>query len=341
MIVLELAKEFAKDQTLEVAVAINSGILADKVLSHGIKTYILPDKGFMKIPFFYLRFLRMTRDFEPDIVHSHHRYPTLLAQVFPLFKAYRLIHTFHLEQFTKRWLRFFGDCATAVSKGCKDHFVKYFNLKEDSITVIYNGVNFPDCNTQEPPIKKQDGETIISLVGRLTEQKGHVVLLRAITLLPNAVRNKLRVFFVGDGEKRKKLKEETKRLGLEENIVFTGYEKDVYPYIMASDFTVLPSLWEGFGRVIIESYLCGKPVIGSSVGGIPELIRDNETGLLVRPNDPSALANAIVYFMDNPALVKKYGEAGKKIALEKFTAAKMIENYKVFYKKVLEENSAN
>lgn len=338
-IFLTLCSEFSKGGEVQVVAAVNKGVLWEKVASCRLKTYILPDKCVSRIPSFYLNLYRILKEFKPDIVHSHHRYTTFLSHRLP-FRNYKLIHTFHIEQFTRRWNRFYGDYTTAVSRGCKDHFVKYFNMREDSITVIYNGVDFPHSSPPEPAFKKQDERVIASVIARFTEQKGHIVLLKAITLLPNSVRDRLRVFFIGDGEKRKELEDKTKKFGLEKNIVFTGYQEDVYAYINISDFTILPSLWEGFPLAIVESFMCSKPVICSAIAGNPEVVIDKETGLLVPSNNPERLAQAIVYFMDNPALVKKFGEAGEKLALEKFTVGKMIENYKAFYKKVLEENNA-
>lgn len=331
-VILTLAKEFAKDKDITLAVAVNNGILSDRISSVGVKVYAMPDKGMLKAPSFFVNIRKIIKDFRPDIIHSHHRYTTMLTHFMPR-KASKLVHAFHAEQFTRKWNRFFGDFATAVSKGCKEHFVKFFGLNEDFITVIYNGVEL-GCGDFSV-IKRQNGESVISVIGRLAEEKGHIVLIKAISLLPAHVKDNLRVFFVGDGEKRQELVNAVKEAGLEKAIFFVGHVEDVSVYICVSDFTVQPSLREGFGLSIIESFLCGKPVIGSRVGGIPELIIDNITGILVQPNDPMALKDALLHFINNPGVVKKCGETGKTMALERFTVEGMIDGYKAFYKKAL------
>lgn len=151
---LTLLKEIPKDENFHIVAALNKGRLLDEVSSFGVKVYELPPNGVLNIPRFFLALSSMLKDFNPDVIHSHHRYTTFLSHIVP-FRHYKLIHTFHIEQFTRRWNRFYGDYTTAVSKGCKEHFVKYFNMREDSITVIYNGVDFPHSGTPEPAFKKQ------------------------------------------------------------------------------------------------------------------------------------------------------------------------------------------
>lgn len=339
-IFLTLCSELSKDGEIQIAAAVNKGVLWEKVSSFRLKTYTLPDKGISSIPSFYRNLYSIAKEFRPEIVHSHHRYTTFFSHLLPL-RNYKLIHTFHLDQFTKKWNRFFGDYATAVSKACKDHFVRHFNLKEEFITVIFNGVDVNMGNITEMPFEKKDDNVIASVIGRLTEQKGHSVLIKAVSLLPADIKDNLKVIFVGDGEKRKELEKMVEEYDLKDCIEFVGYQKDVYPYIMMSDFTILPSLWEGLPLSMVESYLCGKPVVASSVGGIPEFIVDKENGLLVPHGDYQALSEVMLFLIRNKDLIRRYGEAGEKIALERFTVKKMIENYKAFYKKVLGKNNAH
>ncbi len=337
---LTLVKDISKDKEIQVVVALNKGRLLEDVFSHRVKAYILPYKGFARMPSFYSSLLKMVRDFKPDIIHSHHRYTTFGAQLLP-FRDYKLIHTFHLEQFTRKWNRFFGDYATAVSEGCKKHFVKHFNLKQDFITVIYNGVDATPENITEVTNRRKNGEIVASVIGRLTGQKGHSVLIKAISTLPTSIKESLKVIFVGDGDKKSELEKAVIEYDLKNCIEFVGYQKDVYPYIMASDFTISPSLWEGFGLSIVESYLCGRAVIGTNVGGIPEVLKNRETGMIVPPGDHKALSEAILHFINNRDLVRRYGGAGRKLALEKFTVERMINNYLECYKRVLEKKVAN
>ncbi len=162
------------------------------------------------------------------------------------------------------------------------------------------------------------------------------MLLKALSLLPAATLRDLKVTFVGDGEKRTELEVQARRMGLERTVVFASHQEDVFPFIAASDFTVLPSLWEGFGLSIVESMLCGRPVIGSSVGGIPELIADGRTGLLVAPGDATSLAGAVERLLEEPETVERMGEVARSAAQSRFTVPAMIDGYLKVYHALLE-----
>lgn len=339
-ILLLLARELRKRGTIELAAAINESRISEELSAAGIPVFPLPPRGLRHGVHAFRNMLHIQKSYSPSLVHSHHRFTTFLFQCAPA-RRFRLAHTFHVEQFTRRWLPFFGDAATAVSQGCKDHFVRYFWLPEEFITVIHNGVALPSAAGRAMVVARPSGKRVISVVARLTEQKGHAVFLKALAALPAEVRERVTVYIVGDGEKRKELEEQSRRLKLDRTIIFAGHQEDVFPYLAASDFTVLPSLWEGFGLSAVESMLCGKPVIGSRVGGIPELMLEGVTGLLVPPNNARALKEAIAKLLAEPETVERLGKAGRTYAESKFTVPVMIEGYIRFYSKVLLKRHAH
>lgn len=101
--------------------------------------------------------------------------------------------------------------------------------------------------------------------------------------------------------------------------------------IEITEFTVLPSLWEGFSVAIVESLLLGKPVIASNVGGTPEIIEGNLNGLLVEAKDVGGLANAIIYMLSHPGEARKMGEKGREIVARKFSLEEMLNQYRQYY----------
>lgn len=333
-VIMTLANEFDKLDGVDVAVALNKGRLYDELSAKGIKLYPMPAKGFIKLPGYLLSLSRTITDFSADIVHSHHRFTTLAAQLLP-FRRYKVIHTLHVEQFTRRWNKFFGDITTAVSQGTKDHFVTHFGVDPERIHVIHNGIDPLPSDIKARMIDRSAGDTLAIVVGRLTEQKGHSVLLQAMALLPEEYRSRFRVIFLGSGELRDEIEDTIAELGLAENVTLAGFVEDVYPYILASDFMVLPSRWEGFGLVIVESFLCGKAVIGTNVGGIPEVIEDGVSGFVVPPEDPESLKRQIIDFMDSPKKVEAMGRAGRERVQEYFTIKRMISSYIRLYKDLL------
>jgi len=164
---------------------------------------------------------------------------------------------------------------------------------------------------------------VIGTIGRLAEQKGHTYWLDALQPVI-AEFPELRVFFIGDGELREALENQANRLGIASNIIFTGYRTDALKLLSGFDFFVFPSLWEGFGLVILEAMALQKAVIGSRVSAIPESVQDGQTGILVPPKDVEGLTNAMLTLLRDPALARSMGEAGLKRLQTHFTVDKMV-----------------
>jgi glycosyltransferase involved in cell wall biosynthesis len=138
----------------------------------------------------------------------------------------------------------------------------------------------------------QAGDFVLAVIGRLEEQKGHHYLLEALASLNGQI-PRWRLLVVGDGALRRKLEMQAAQLKLAPQAVFAGERRDVRLIYAASDLVVLPSLWEGMPLVLLEAMAARRPVVATTVGGIPEVIRHEKTGLLVPPADIRALAAAI------------------------------------------------
>ena len=153
-----------------------------------------------------------------------------------------------------------------------------------------------------------DGPFVLSL-GQLDGQKGHRVLLSA---WPGVLRSHpaARLVLVGDGPCRPELEAQAQALGVAPSVTFAGFRAPSGAFVAACRLLVQPSLTEGMPNAVLEAMAAGKPVVGSRVGGIPELVLDGETGLLVAPDDPAALAAAIVALLDDPARGARMGRAG-------------------------------
>jgi len=118
-------------------------------------------------------------------------------------------------------------------------------------------------------------------------------------------------------------------------VIFTGWRNDVPALLDAADIYVHPSLWEGFGLVLLEAMTAGKPVIASHASAIPEIVTDNETGWLVPPRNSEALADAIARLLKNPAMRLAMGEAGRRRALQDFSVERMVNATEKTYEDVL------
>lgn len=162
---------------------------------------------------------------------------------------------------------------------------------------------------------------LVSLFGRLTEQKGQKTFLEAASRLFG---HPARFMLVGDGEDRERLSRLAQDRGLAERVIFTGFRSDVPRLLAASDIVVLPSLWEGLPICLLEAMAAGRPVVASAVDGSVEVVLPGQTGLLVPPEHPQALAEAIAFLIEHPQVRARFGERGQERVRQRFDLAQML-----------------
>lgn len=217
---------------------------------------------------------------------------------------------------------------------------RFLGRYKDKIAVIPNGINLEEFDI---PHSKEEcktklglsGKNMVLFVGGLYPLKGPHVLLKAI---PKIVKEHKDTIFVfagsGDINKYKKLSEE---MGVQKYVRFTRYisEEKTF-YYRASDIFVLPSLTESFGIVNLEAMACGVPIVASNVGGVPDVVKNGENGLLVPPKDPEALAAALIYLLENGTVRKKMGKNARKKA-EDYSWERIAEETEKVYKELIDE----
>ena len=141
---------------------------------------------------------------------------------------------------------------------------------------------------------------VIGCVGALVDHKGHRFLIRAAAQVVREVPD-ARFVILGEGERRDELTREIRDLGLERHVLLPGFRPDVLSLLKTFDVFVMPSITEGLGTSLLDAMACARPIVASRVGGIPEVVVDGETGLLVPPRDPDSLAEAIVKLLEDRA----------------------------------------
>ena len=208
------------------------------------------------------------------------------------------------------------------------------------ISLIYNGVDLARyseqaaCPTLLSEYQIPAGAPIVGVVARLEAEKGHPTLLEAWPAVLGAAPD-ARLLVVGEGSQRELLEAQASSLGLldgrSSSITFTGRRDDVPAVTAALDVAVLPSYREAQGLSILEAMALSRPVVASAVGGIPEMIDDGRTGLLVPPHDPGALAAAIVKLIENPDLAARIGRAGHDLVHERFCVEQMVRAVETIY----------
>lgn len=203
--------------------------------------------------------------------------------------------------------------AIANSKAVRRKMLEENYMKENKSLTVYNAVDtsefFPGdkYNSFRKRYKFSRDDFLIGIVGRIDVWKGHLDLIEAVNLLKSVVEN-VRVVVVGDDSWTKdtrfitKLKDKINKLGLQDKVTFTGFQKDIPMVLRSLDLVIIPSKNEPFGRLAIESMATGIPVVGTNGGGLPELIEDKKTGLLFREGDVKGLAEKIISVYNNKDL---------------------------------------
>jgi glycosyltransferase involved in cell wall biosynthesis len=234
-------------------------------------------------------------------------------------------------------------CAQAVvrvSECDRKEYVRRRLLSEHKSMVIYNGVaveDFPLDATRQPWIEERNalqGGPVIGFVGRLADQKGVEVLLRA---LPNVLQRYPRcaLLVAGNGPMMQGLNNLAGELGIQQSVRFLGWCHDVPTMLAGLDLLVIPSLYEPFGNIALEGMAAATPIVASRVGGLQETVLDGVTGRLVAPNDPLALARAIAEVLADPQKARRMGSAGRERVQRDFTIAAMLARYEALYRSVL------
>jgi glycosyltransferase involved in cell wall biosynthesis len=204
------------------------------------------------------------------------------------------------------------------------------------IRVVYNGVNATtaDANGLREELSIPADVPLVAEVGRLCDVKGQRELIDAIALLPGA-----RAVLVGadlelGGAYERALRDHADQLGVTDRVVFAGYRDDAARVVAAADVLALPSWTEGLPLVVLEAMALGRPVVATAVGGTPELVADGETGLLVPPRDVAALTAALKRVLDDEALRRRLGEAGRRRVAERFSSEAMTRDVLAVYDEV-------
>ena len=167
-------------------------------------------------------------------------------------------------------------------------------------------------------------------MARLEPEKGHPTLLEAWSSVVAAVPNAT-LLVVGEGSRREALEAMAHELGVADRVVFTGRRDDVPAVTAALDVAVLPSYREALGLTILEAMALSRPIVASNVGGIPEMVEDGVTGLLVPPHDAEALAAAIIRLLRDHPLADTLGRAGHDLVHEKFCIERMVSAVEQIY----------
>lgn len=290
-----------------------------------------------------------------DILHAHIWNPASGRYAYMAAKSTKipLITTEHdpfklsaiKDLFKKYQLKTVSKIITVSQENAKTLKSLYPN-QANKIQTIHNGIDttwwqsqllrFTDGDYQEIKEKifhARLNTLIITCIAELHERKGQKYLIQAIAEITNQFPN-TKLVLVGDGPDKENLYDLVKKMDLQRHVTFTGKSKEIPAILKASDIFVLPSRREAFGLVNLEAMMIPLPIVASNVGGIPEVVEDGKTGILVKPENHTELAKALKILIENEKIREGLAEAGKKRVMENFSAKKMAQEYEKVYQNI-------
>jgi glycosyltransferase involved in cell wall biosynthesis len=321
-----------------------SGPFVEKMTVRGIPTAVV-DLAPLFNPFALMRLTRVLKRNHVTILQTHgaraNVYGCLAAWLAGVPCVVSTVHNSIRDydvSFVKRWiyrrlLRLtlpWADRVICVSEALALDVLNDCPAAASLIRTVWNGVDrvwFSALGNRDK-IRREwcvgEGPVLLT-VARLANEKGHRFLIQALpgllTEWPSLV-----CLFVGEGDSREALVDLARQNGVDQSCRFVGARNDVVDWYAAADMVVLPSLSEGFPFVLLEALAMSRPVVATNVNGVPEIIRDGSTGVLVPPRNPKALEAALRTLLRDPCLAARLGRTGQQAVSIHFTAEKMVQN---------------
>ena len=368
IVLRNLIKEIKREEEINLIVACPEGELEKVFREDGVRVEVVNSKRIVRtlnplelLSYFYnffqvnLKLLRIVKKYNINILHAN----SLGAHIYSFFaaKVARIPNVWHLHDILKErklnrllciFLSKMANQIVVVSYAVKKSLVD-FGINSNKIIVIYNGLDLKFWN---PEMFKEDylsqkfniNENLIKMgiIGQLNELKGQDIFLKAAIYLIRMGYVNLRYYIIGDelfkeeNDYKDNLYKKVKVNHIEDYVIFTGKRNDIPNIISFLDIIVICSRYpDSLPTVVLEGMAMGKVVIGSNVGGIPEMIINNETGVLIPPNDPEALANAILDLINRPYKIKEMGIKARERIKSKFTIEKNVEMVRNLYQELL------
>ena len=293
------------------------------------------------------RLSRLVKQLRPDIVHAHDPHAVAMAalglSMSTLARKPRLVAArrvdFHLARNAlSRWKYRQVDVFVCASEAIRRMLVADGIPRARAVTV-HEGIDLAHVDAAPPaPLHEElwlpHHAPLVGNVAALVPHKGQRHLIDAAA---EVVRREPDARFViaGEGELRESLEHQIKHHRLEKHVLLAGFRPDVLSLHKAFDLFVMSSVTEGLGTSLLDAMACGKAVVATATGGIPEVVVDGETGILVPPRDPAAMASAIVRLLADQPLRTRMGEAGRRRVEQRFSVETMVRNTLRVYERVL------
>jgi glycosyltransferase involved in cell wall biosynthesis len=293
---------------------------------------------------------RILRELRPSIVHAHDPHGVAMAATAlgfvgaqqgsaPLLVASRRVDfALRLNAFS-RW-KYRQVARFICASECIRQLLLAQDIDDDRVVTVHEGIDLEHV-AAAPPVSTREtfwlphNAPVVGAVGALVDHKGHRTLVRAAAQVVREIPD-VRFVILGDGERRDELMRDVRERGLERHVFLPGFRPDVLSLLKTFELFVMPSITEGLGTSLLDAMACERPIVASRVGGIPEVVVDGETGILVPPRDADSLAEAIVRLLEDRALAAKLAANGLARVRERFTVDRMVDETLEVYDRLVQ-----
>jgi glycosyltransferase involved in cell wall biosynthesis len=348
--VLELLRGLPSSYRLQVSVLDDSGPLMGSLWKLGHAPEVFPLKGSVAQPNTVYQVYRMARWLKAhrvELVHVHDFYSTLIAvPAAKLAGAKVIVGRLDLSHWQGRARRAvhaqltrMADHVIANAEAIRTMLVTEEGLPASRVSVIHNGLDLArfDARVREglkAPLPDTDGAPVVVHVANMNHPvKRQEDLLLALAMLRHGG-TKLHAFLVGDGPRRPELEKLAGELGVSDTVHFLRHRTDVPAIYARATFGVLCSTAEGMSNAVMEGMASGLPMVVTRVGGNTDLVRDGERGLVVRPEQPSELAQAFTQMLSNPEKARAMGQAARSFVARELSLEKMVRVHDALYQRI-------
>ena len=327
-----------------VAVCFRKGLVARMYRDHGLAVGVLP----MSFPFdvravFHLASLLRTHG--AHVVHTHDHKSHVLGRFAGLLTGVKVVSTLHglmsdAKEMAPPKRALYGAIVRSTD-GLTDWWIAVSRSLQGRlqrarhVTYIPNGVDAALATAGEDASLPCEAGPVVLCMGRLSREKGQDILLEALALAIHEVPDTV-VWLAGEGPTAPQLERQSDRLGIRDRVRFLGFKEHIAPLLRRASILALPSRGEGLPIAALEAMSMGVPVVGVAVGGVPDLVSSREVGLLVPPENPVALADALQVLLKDPSRARRLGAAGRAHVTANFSSDRMADATAEVYRSVLE-----
>lgn len=326
------------------------GPLGDELEARGVRAVALGATGAVDARAAG-RLLSLIRRERIQILHAHLFPANLAARLFGRMAGVPVVISTHHDtdldmpfynRFAERATAWLSDTVVTCSEAVRRYALRRYGMRPGQVRTLRNAIELPEIQVEERRLRDVrrtlgagPSEPLIGTVGRLVEpKKGIPAFLAAARILAREI-PEVRFAIVGDGPDRERLEAAAVREGVSHRTTFAGIRRDIPEVMGALDILVQPSNWEGFGLTLLEAMAAGTPVVATRVGGVPEVVVDGTTGVLVPPGNPELLARACGDLLNDRQRALELGRAGAERVRTEFAVEGLVERTVALYRELL------